>query len=489
MKDGCTERPLVFSLLALARSEPDRAALATGEGPLSYSRFAAVVLSAAERLVRRGLGRGERIVIVGTNRPETAVAYFAVHAAGCVAVPLDPTMPPEALRWIVEDAGARLVLLDRDISLGVPCEDLLELVGGNDGGGLGEPACRLDDVADLLYTSGTTGRKKGVVLTHRQIAQAAVNIQAFVQSRPGDVEIMPIPLAHSFGLGRLRAMAVAGNTLVLEPGLRNAAGTLQRLLDLRAAGIAMVPAGFELMVRLTKDALAAAAGHLRYVEIGSAAMRIELKRHLMAMLPKTRICHHYGLTEASRATFLEYHADEPKLDSTGRPSPNVQVAVCDEQGRQVSAGGDGEICVRGGMVMKEYWKQPALTRETLRDGWLRTGDWGRQDADGYLYLAGRQSDLINVGGMKASPEEIEEAINSHPAIVESACLGAPDPQEITGECVKACIVTRSEVSDQQLVQWLRGRIEEYKVPRLWERVDRIARTPSGKIRRQLMRGA
>jgi long-chain acyl-CoA synthetase len=454
---------------------------------LSYGDFAAMISAAAGRLGQCGLRPGERVLLCGPNSPEIAAAYFAVHAAGGVAVPLDPATPAAALQWVAADAEARLALTAQPLPLPIPSQDLAELVRQPPDGRVPDPACRLDDTADLLYTTGTSGRKKGVVLTHRQIAQAAVNIQAFVQSRPGDVELIPIPLSHSFGLGRLRAMAVAGNTLALEAGIRNPARTLKRLLDLRAAGLALVPAGFELILRLTGDALAAARDHLRYVEIGSAPLRIERKRQLMALLPRTRICHHYGLTEASRAAFLEYHADAHKLDSIGRPSPNVEIAVCDADGRAVPRGCQGAVLVRGGMVMKEYWKQPDLTRRALGGGWLHTGDWGRQDADGYLYLAGRQADLINVGGMKANPEEIEQALDAHPAVVESACLSAPDPLEITGECVKACIVTRWDVSDQELVEWLRGRIEEYKIPRLWERVERIARTGSGKIQRPLMR--
>ncbi|MBN2578673.1 MAG: long-chain fatty acid--CoA ligase, partial [Pirellulales bacterium] len=262
---------------------------------------------------------------------------------------------------------------------------------------------------------------------------------------------------------------------------------LHRVLDLRATGLALVPAGFDLLLRMTKDRLRDAQDHLRYVEIGSAPLARETKLQLMEMLPRTRICHHFGLTEASRATFLDYHADREKLDSIGRPSPNVELAVHDKQGRRLPDGERGELVVRGGMVMREYWKRPELTRQTLRDGWLRTGDWGSRDSEGYYYLLGRQGDLINVGGLKASPEEIEQWLNRYPGVIESACVGVPDPQGITGQCVKAYLVSREEVSLQEIVSWLRDHLEEYKIPRVIERSGSLPKTSSGKIQRHLLR--
>jgi long-chain acyl-CoA synthetase len=323
-----------------------------------------------------------------------------------------------------------------------------------------------------------------VVLTQRQIAEAATNINAFIGGQPGDVEVVPMPLSHSFGLGRLRCMAQTGVTLALEAGLRNAAKVLRRILELKATGLAMVPAGFELLLHMTKDRLGDARGHLRYIEIGSAPMSLETKHRLMELLPETRICHHYGLTEASRAAFLDYHADRDKLTSIGRPAPNVEIAVHNGDGHDLGPGEHGELAIRGAMVMKEYWQRPELTRATLQDGWLRTGDWGWKDAEGYFHLLGRGNDLINVAGMKVCPEEVERLLNAHPAISESACVGVADPQGITGDCVKAVFIARAPVSDIELIAWLRPRLEEYKIPRFWERVESIPRTPSGKIQRQ-----
>ena len=330
------------------------------------------------------------------------------------------------------------------------------------------------------------GRRKGVLLSHESIAQAAVNINSFIGTTADDREVMPLPLSHSFGLGRLRVMALVGHCLLLMPGMRNPAAVLKLLLDTRATGLALVPAGFDLILRMTRDRLGDARSHLRYVEIGSAAMPLATRMKLCELLPETRLCHHYGLTEASRAAFLEYHADREHLATIGRPSPNVEMAVRNEAGRDVPDGQQGQIVVRGRMVMRRYWKQSELTASDLREGWLHTGDCGWRDAEGYYHLAGRQAELVNVGGRKVNPEEVEEALNAHPAVVESACAGVPDPQGIVGECLKAFVVLRGDTTDEQLIEWLRARVEEYKVPRIWQRVDRIARTESGKIQRRML---
>ncbi len=268
--------------------------------------------------------------------------------------------------------------------------------------------------------------------------------------------------------------------------MRNPAALLKQVLDSAATGLALVPAGFDLILRMTDDRLGDARASLRYVEIGSAPMPLDTRMKLAELLPRTRLCHHYGLTEASRSAFLEYHADREHLLTIGRPSPNVEMDVRDDEGRDLPDGREGQIVVRGRTVMREYWKQPDLTRSVVRDGWLNTGDCGRRDADGYYHLTGRQTDVVNVGGRKVNPEEVEEFLNSHPAVVESACAGMPDPQGIVGECLKALVVLRSEVRDEELVDWLRQRLEEFKIPRIWQRVERIPKTESGKVQRHLL---
>ncbi len=475
--------PLVHSVLSRARSNPREPAFVADRGAVCWSDFGAMAAAVASRLRAEGLAPSDRVLLCAPNSVAWAAAYFGIHAAGAIAVPVDYDVSPETVRSIADDCEARLALTARPLPISTPILSLESACSNPKH--LSDVAIELDPdaTADILYTTGTTGVHKAVVLTHRQIAQVAVNINAFVGGRPGDVEVVPIPLSHSFGLGRLRCMAQSGVALALEPGMRNAARLLLRLLDLKANGLALVPAGFELLLAMTKDRLGDARSHLRYIEIGSATMRIETKQRLMELLPETRICHHYGLTEASRSAFIEYHADQNRLDSIGRASPNVELAILNDDGQTLDPGQSGELVVRGGTVMKEYWRQPDLTRQTLRDGWLHTGDWGRRDTDDYFYLVGRRTDIINVGGLKVSPEEVEQVLDRHPAVVESACVGVPDPQGLAGQCLKAFLVLKTPMPNTELVAWLRPHLEEYKIPQLWERVQIIPKTSSGKIQR------
>jgi len=480
------QETLLARLLTIAGNHPNRVALRSAAEQVSYSELRSRILSTAASLRQLGVVEGDRVLICGGNTVAVPVLYFAIHALGAAAAPVAPDVPAHVLAALATDAGARLAVVDRPNG-GMPCAVITpaEATAGTPGQAEIEPVCRRDMVADLLFTTGTTGKRKGVVLTQANILAAARNINAFIGNRPEDVEVVPLPLSHSFGLGRLRCLALMGHTLVLEPGVGAGASVVRRVLDARATGLAMVPAGFEILRRMTGDALGQARDHLRYIEIGSAAMKQETRQWLTSLLPRTRICHHYGMTEASRAAFTEYHSDAHKPGTVGRAAPNVEICVCDEAGRRLPAGQTGELVVRGPMVMREYWNQPELTRHVFGDEGLRTGDIGYQDEDGYLFLLGRRSDLINVGGRKVAPDEIEEILCQLDGVRDAGCVGEPD--DLLGERVKAYVVADREIGKAEVVAFLRARVEECKIPYAVERIAFIPRTNSGKIQRRMLR--
>jgi long-chain acyl-CoA synthetase len=200
---------------------------------------------------------------------------------------------------------------------------------------------------------------------------------------------------------------------------------------------------------------------------------------------------HYGLTEASRSAYISFHDDKDKLDSIGRPSPGVDMRIAGQSGETAEAGTAGQIEVRGGHLMTGYWQDPALTAETMHDGWLRTGDIGRTDSDGRFYLEARADDVINVGGRKVLPQEIEEVLASHPAIAECACVGIPDPQGLSGEIISAWLVPRRADAERpgfaELAKLLRQTLEPFKAPREFHWIDRIPRSSAGKVLRRQLR--
>jgi len=481
---------LVECLFQSASQNPDEIALHAGGQDLSYGGFRSRILAAVARLRAMGVRPGDRVLLSGPNTLPVPILYFAIHAAGAIAVPVAPDSPDAAVASLAADCEARLALLDRPLKASpCPVESASQVAspGAPSTGEEATTACRPDQIADILYTTGTTGAKKGVVLTHAAILAAARNMSEFIGTAPDDVELVPLPLSHSFGLGRLRSLALVGHSIILEPGVGSGAPLIKRLRDSRPTGLALVPAGFEILRQVTGNALGTARAHLRYVEIGSAPMRAETRQWLMEMLPETRVCHHYGLTEASRAAFTEYHADRHKPGTAGRAAPHVTISICNEALEAVPAGQPGEVVVNGAMILREYWKRPDLTSRNLCPLGLRTGDLGYLDADGYLFLLGRQNDVINVGGRKVIPDEVEEAIRQFAGVRDAACVGEADP--LSGQRVKAFVAADGPIDLRSLTLFLRALVEEYKIPKALVAVDSIPRTSSGKVRRNLLREA
>lgn len=475
---------LLQSLFDNAQNHPDKLAFISGDAKTTYANYIKRIAAAKQRLLDCGIKKNDRVLLMGSNHDDFAVAYFAIHFAGAICVPVDGSLKATELDFIVNDTKPHLAIVEINQQLSIQQKNLKSFTLPGEATIPLEILSNLKDDADILYTTGTTARKKGVLLTHGNIAAAALNISSFINNKQSDLEVLPIPLSHSFGLGRLRSMALVGNTLVLEPGLKNPAVLLKRVLDLKANGLALVPAGFELMLRLTRGKLVEAQDHLKYIEIGSAPMRDETRLQLMTLLPNTRLCHHYGLTEASRACFKEFHTDSHKPMSIGKPSPNVQISFINIHGKKVAPEEGGELIVHGAMTMKKYWNRLELNSQAYINGGLRTGDIGRMDKEGYIYLRGRKDDIINIGGLKVAPTEVESAALLNGAIKECACVGLAD--EITGEKTKLFYVSDRLLDDRELINQLRSHLEEYKVPKVFERVKLIPKTDSGKIIRQAL---
>lgn len=333
-----------------------------------------------------------------------------------------------------------------------------------------------------MFTTGTTGLPKGVALSYANEAAAAENINSFIGNTADDVELMALPISHSFGLGRLRCVLSKGATLVMLGSFASMKKFYGELERCRVTGFGMVPASWAYIHKMSGDKIGQYAKQLRYIEIGSAYMPAEEKHRLMNLLPNTHICMHYGLTEASRSCFISFHDDEQHLDSVGKPSPNTDIKVFDEKGQEVADGTNGEICVKGKHVCSDYWGMPKEEfHNDFFGDYFRTGDFGHKTSDGYIYLVSRIKEIINVGGKKVSPIEVEEALNEYPGIEESACVGVHD--DVLGEVVKAYYVADTDIDVAKVHKFLFGKIEAYKIPAQYERISEIPKTQNGKIQR------
>ena len=475
--------PLLCDIARNALGAPDKIALVDGATRVSYGQLVQHVEAAAQYLQSLGLHPGDRILLSAQKEAQFVYLYLAAHLVGVVNVVTDSASPRERLDYIIS-VTRPAVLFGNGLDIpGHRCVPLDSVPDEAVGGEITMPSITSDDVADVMFTTGTTGAPKGVLLSHANIIGSARNTNGFIGTCRDDIEALALPLSHSFGLGRLRCVLIAGATLVLVNNFANLKTFFNVIDSEGVTGFGMVPAVWQYIKRLSGKRIARFASQLRYIEIGSAALPLEDKELLIEMFPTTRLCMHYGLTEASRAIFTEFHEHRAHLDAIGRPASSlVEVSVCDENGTPLPDGMDGEICVRGNMVTRSYFL-PEDNQGAFFGEWFRTGDWGHRGTDGDFYLTGRKKELINIGGEKVSPVTIEEAIKAL-GIPDCACVAVPDPNGVLGEVPKAYLVrgnSNLEIDDikRQLVQVL----SPNEVPAVWEWIDSIPRTASGKIQR------
>ncbi len=464
-----------------AKTMPGKVALVQGDNEVTYACLWQHIVGTAERLKALGLVKGDRIVLSASKSIEFVYAYFGAHVAGLIAVPIDQETNEVRLQRIVESSKPKIIggVLHHHGAYEVkPFEEICATATEAKDVVFPQP----DDIADLLFTTGTTGLPKGVALSYANEEAAATNINTFIGNTAADVELMALPISHSFGLGRLRCVLQKGATLVMLGSFASMKKFYGEMERCHVSGFGMVPASWAYIQKMSGDKISQYAQQLKYIEIGSAYMSPETKQRLADLLPTTRICMHYGLTEASRSCFLNFHDDKAHLDSVGKPSPNTDIKVFDTDGKEVADGTDGEICVKGGHVCSDYWGMPK--EEFYKDfygEYFRTGDYGHKDKEGYVYLVSRLKEIINVGGKKVSPVEVEEALDTYPGVKESACVGVHD--DVLGEVVKAFYVADTDIDEAAARKFLFKKIEAYKIPAYYERIKEIPKTQNGKIQR------
>jgi fatty-acyl-CoA synthase len=474
------------------RSRPDEVALRFGERPLTWRDVDDATDTLAAGLAERGLARGDRLGLLLGNRVEFVELCIAAWKLGAVAVPMNVRFTPPEVAFVVEHADCRLVVTEPALAAGValvrdrqPVLDADALGDVRVTGGRVEIADTADDdAACICYTSGTTGDPKGAVLTHGSWNVASQGWAQAVQLTTADRVLLPFPLAFTGGLAVFLFTYWAGGRLVLEPGFDP-----DRAFDLfereRITGFFAVPVIHQTLVDHPRWA-AADLSSWRVASSGGAPVPESLIHAIQAR--GVPMLQGYSLTEGSAGvTVLPAHDALRKLGSAGLPVVHAEVRVVDADDRPLPAGEVGEVCVRGPQVMRGYWRNPEATAEALRGGWLHTGDLGRLDDDGYLFVVDRAKDMLISGGLNVYPAEIERVLAGLPGVVEVAVVGVPDAR--WGETPAVVAYTGGAPLDGDgVLAACRGVLADYKLPRyLVVRDEPLPRNMSGKVLKRDLR--
>jgi long-chain acyl-CoA synthetase len=463
----------------------------------------------ASGLQRLGICPGDRVVVLMANCPEVGITYNALWRIGAVVTPVVFLVTATELRHILVDSAAVAVVTTTELAAtvataaaGAP-ELRHVVVAGDPAGQLPEPVQSVgfveletaapgsivdradDDLAALMYTGGTTGRAKGVMLSHRNLYRCAEASQA-ASNEPGiNRTLVPLPLSHAYGM-----IVTLIGMHATEPGLAvlqrwfDPAGWVALAGEYRVQRTALVPAMIQML--LTQPLEQAPLGELRYVTSGAAPLAAETRQRWEQLVPTSSILEGYGCTE-SGAVISTNPPRRARPGSVGLPIPGYQVTIRDDDEQEVANGTDGEICVRSEGVMRGYWNSPEATAATLRDGWLHTGDIGHLDADGYLYVVDRKKDLIIRGGFNVYPRDVEDVLLAHPAVGMAGVVGRPDPR--LGEEVVAFVSLRpgAAADSAELIAFARERLAAHKYPRAVHLVDAVPLTSVGKLDRKALR--
>jgi len=459
----------------------------------------------------QGLARGDRVSLMMGNDGYVVGAYFGAFRAGMVANPINNRLTPEEVAYILEHAQSRcLVVSEEHVEVVAKTLPLLAvpplvLVIGHPAdpppGALGEEhltlldpspialatPVRACDGALLIYTSGTTGKPKGVLLSQANVMAGVEYVMRAFEMRAEHRTLCVMPLFHTNGLMfSTLPFLLAGATIVMRRRF-SATQFWTQCRETRVNSTSVSPTILAMLLEHEAGAPPAADIMLDFIKVASAPTPVELAQRFEKRFGKGLLLETYGLTETTAINVMNPLRGPRKHGSIGRALAPQEARVADDDGRPLPQGSIGEIEIRGPTLMKEYFRDPENTRRAMRDGWLRTGDLGRIDADGFIFIVGRSKEMILRGGENISPLEIEEVVVKHPAVREAAAIGVPD--RIWGETVGLAVVARSPVGEQELVEFCRAHLSPFKVPQRVVFVDELPRNAVGKVTRNALRNA
>lgn len=497
---------------------PERTATIFEGRHQTYGEFQERSLRLANALAKMGVGRGDRVATIHVNCPQHIETYFATAMLDAIYVPMNFRVKKDELTYMLNNAGPKVLFVGErymDLVLSaVPDVQSVEHYVALDhtttnwpsyeellGSATAEerfPEADEDDSTIILFTAGTTGEPKGVMLTHNSFSSYILSSVSPVDPELEERNILTVPLHHVAGIQAVLAAVYSGRSLIIQRQFEPAEW-MELVQSERANRAMMVPTMLKQLLDHPKFQEYDLSS-LEVITYGAAPMPVPVIKKAIGEFPGVRFINAFGQTEtASTITMLppeDHVLDGPpeeverklkRLASIGKPLDDVEIRIVTEDGDDVPRGETGEIVAKGDRLMKGYWGNENATKEAVRNGWLYTGDLGYFDDDGYIFLSGRAKDFIKRGGEMVAPEEVEQVLHSHPSVEEAAIIGVPDDH--WGERVRAVVVVKSEplVSDTALIEYCRERLASFKRPESIVFVEELPRNPLGKVLKRVLR--
>jgi len=483
---------LAIFLSRTASRAPAKTAIICGNDRVNYQQLFHLATCAAAAFRAQGIGEGARVAILARNSISYVAALFGLMSCGCVAVPLNTRLTGAEIALLLTHCKPAALVYDRasegklsDIPTELPPTLCLDIISHYNTTNADAPVVQPSwhDPAIILYTAGTTGSPKGVVLTHANLLWNTLNYTAAYCMGPADRELAPTPLFHVSTLGRVFTYVFNAVTFILMPTF-DAQTCLELIQKEKITSITQVPTMYQMLYETARRGCYDLSSVTRAVT-GAAPMTEQGRRQLVELFPNAACYNLYGLTEASPGVTITHAGDFlKKPTSVGRPLLSVNVKVVDEHDLPVPEGRMGEIVCCGPNVMRGYYADTEATAATLRRGWLHTGDEGFYDAEGCLYIVARKKEIIISGGVNIYPGEVEQVLSAHPAVFDAAVVGIPDKR--WGEKVVAAVVLRhaATASAEDILQFCRKRLASFKCPKELFFLDSLPRNAAQKLLKQ-----
>lgn len=466
----------------------DQMAVITESSQICYEELWRQIQQYAAVLSKRGIMGGDRVVLAADCSDVFVGAYFAVHWLGAVSVVVEKKSTLLTISNQLCKLSPKLAFLhhkEQDANM----YDILDIVD-NGTWDIPKKGFTPESLADILFTTGTTGEPKGVMLSHRNEVAGALNVISGGGMTREDRNLLTMPLHHAFGLTTLRAVMYMGGTAVLQDGVASLKKMHHNISKNSCNSIYMVPSALRVLYFQTGKRLDLLLGNVEKIEFCTAPLDKKMRCVLMEQLKGVRLYNSYGATESARTVYMRLDKNGDRMDSIGQAVDNVSIWIVDDECKKMDSSREhfGHLAIRGAMNMMGYYGDPCMTEKVLADDVFYSEDLGYIDKEGYIYLLGRENDVIHIGGEKVSPFEIENLALEYKGVQECACVGVRDPREILGDVSILYVVeeTGSSLAVNQLQSFLKAHLEAYKVPYKIIVLKEIPKNHMGKIDRNTL---